>query len=441
MNMARILTLTQRIIRQILHDKRTLVLIFIVPLLVMGLLDVVLTSSTTTHTLAIVRPTGAENDQVNQLLDKLLPSSDKLQTISIQAQAVDQTLTEGKADAVLIFPSDFAQQIAQGKKPTVHITLEGSDPTVASALHDATAQIVGQLGLTLAAQQATQQTTHTVANQYQKVLAQYQKALQQLRQQQIAAGKPSTGSTPAGSSLPALTGTPSVQPTPPTEQPIDLQKALPLTLASPSYLYGGANYTFNDSIAPVFIGIFSFFFIFLLTSVAFLRERSQGTIERVLISPLTRVELVAGYIIGFTIFALVQAIVVLLFVIFVLQVHYSGNLALVFLVSLLLTIGSVNLGIFLSTFARNEFQIIQLIPLVLGSQILLSGAFWPVKQLPQVLRPISYILPLTYANDALRNIMLKGQGLSGIWQQLLALCIFAILMIILSSLTIRREVA
>jgi len=181
--------------------------------------------------------------------------------------------------------------------------------------------------------------------------------------------------------------------------------------------------------------------VFLLTSVAFLRERSQGTIERVMVSPLKRPELVMGYICGFAIFALVQSLLILLFVVFALRVHYSGNLALVFLVSALLTVGSVNLGIFLSTFANNEFQIVQFVPLIFGVQVFLSGIFWPIAQLPAALRPISYILPLTYANDALRGVMLKGDSIGDISGQLAALLVFALLMVLLSSLTMRRQIA
>ncbi len=160
-----------------------------------------------------------------------------------------------------------------------------------------------------------------------------------------------------------------------------------------------------------------------------------------LVSPLTRAELVLGYICGFTLFALVQSLMILLFVVFALRVHYSGNLALVFLVTALLTIGSVNLGIFLSTFAQNEFQIVQFIPLVFGVQVFLSGIFWPIAQLPAVLRPIAYILPLTYANDALRGVMLKGEDFVGIAGQLGALLLFALLMVLLSSFTTRRQIA
>ena len=386
MSFIRIMALASRIIQQVFRDRRTLALIFIVPLVVMSLLYLVLTNTSTVQTLAIVRPTGTNSDQVNTLLDKLLSGQDKLKTITITAGQVDTTLKNGDAAAVIIFPEDFAQQIFTGQNPTVQVKLEGSDPGVASAMSDVTSGLIHQLGVTMAA----------------------------LKTQLTQGGQPG-------------------------QLPQTINSAIPFTVSNPEYLYGGSQYTFNDSLAPVFIGIFSFFFVFLLTSVAFLRERSQGTIERVMVSPLTRVELVMGYISGFTLFALIQSLLILLFVVFALRVHYSGNLALIFLVSVLLTVGSVNLGIFLSTFAQNEFQVIQFIPLVFGIQVFLSGIFWPVAQLPAALQPVSYLLPLTYANEALRNVMLKNYGIGDIAVQLVALLVFALAMVVLSSLTIRRQ--
>ncbi len=383
MSFARIMALASRIIRQVVRDKRTLALIFIVPILIMTLLYFVLTSTSSVHTLAIVQPTGIGSDSIDTLIRGLLPGKDKLNTIYINANQVNDTLKRGDADAAIVFPPDFAQQAFTGQNPNVQIVLEGSDPNVASEMHDLTLGFTRQLGVALATFKAQQ-----------------------------------------GQGVPPVSS-----------------GSMPFTVSDPQYLHGGPQYTFNDSIAPVFIGIFSFFFVFILTSVAFLRERSQGTIERVMVSPLTRPELVMGYICGFTLFALVQSLLILFFVVFVLKVHYSGNLALVFLVSALLTVGSVNLGIFLSTFAQNEFQIVQFIPLVLGVQIFLSGIFWPVAQLPALLRPLSYILPLTYANDALRGVMLKGDDFIGIGGQLSALLIFALLMVMLSALTMRRQIA
>lgn len=385
MSFARIIALASRIIHQVLRDRRTLALIFIIPLLIMTLLYLVLTNTSSVRTLAIVRPTGPGSDRINLLITSLLPGN-KVNTIYINADQVNDKLNNGDAEAAIIFPPDFAQQVFSNQNPTVRIVLEGSDPNVASAMRDLAEGFTHQLGVALAALKAQGQ-----------------------------------GGQPA---IPPI-----------------FSGSLPFTVNEPQYLHGGPEYTFNDSIAPVFIGVFSFVFVFVLTSVAFLRERSQGTIERVMASPLTRTELVVGYIFGFTLFAVVQSLIILLFVIFALRVHYSGNLALVFLVTVLLTIGSVNLGIFLSTFAQNEFQIVQFVPLVLGTQVFLSGIFWPIAQLPGVLQPISYILPLTYANDALRGVMLKGAGIGGIAGQLSALLVFALLMVLLSALTTRRQVA
>ncbi|HEY0757072.1 MAG TPA: ABC transporter permease [Ktedonobacteraceae bacterium] len=381
MNISRIMALAGRILRQVVRDKRTLALIFVVPLVIMTLLALVLNSTSSILTLAIVRPTGSDSSRVNTLLNTLLPASDKLKTIDISAEQVTSTLNNGDADAALIFPANFAQDIASGKHPSVRIVLEGSSPATASALSEQLQALTGQLGVALAV-------------------------------------------TQSGQGLPAT-----------------LNSRAPFSTAAPQYLHGGSQYTLTDSLAPVFIGVFSFFFVFLLTSVAFLRERSQGTIERVMVSPLTRNELVLGYVCGFTLFALLQALVILLFVVFVLQIHYSGNLALVFLISALLTLGSVNMGIFLSTFAQNEFQIMQFIPLVFGLQIFLSGIFWPLAQLPGVLHPFVYILPLTYANEALRAVMLKNADLAAIGPDLAALLLFALVMIGLSSLTTRRHLA
>ena len=388
MNFSRITALASRIIRQVIRDKRTLALIFIVPVVIMTLLYLVLTSTSSVHTLAIVPPTGTGSDRINILITSLLPGKDKLNVIHINANQANDKLINGEADAAVIFPPDFAQQVFTGQSPPVQTVLEGSDPNVANAMRDVTGAFTHQLGVALSA----------------------------LNAQQAQVGQ--------GQALPPVLG-----------------GTIPFTVSDPQYLHGGPQYTFNDSIAPVFIGIFSFFFVFILTSIAFLRERSQGTIERVMASPMTRAELVMGYICGFTLFALVQSLLILLFVVFALRVHYSGNLALVFLVTALLTIGSVNLGIFLSAFAQNEFQIVQFIPLVFGIQIFLSGVFWPIDQLPAVLRPISYILPLTYANEALRGVMLKGANLAEIGWELAALLIFMLLMIVMSALTMRRQIA
>jgi ABC-2 type transport system permease protein len=385
MSLLRIGALTLRIVRQFLRDPRTLALVFLVPILVMTLLNLVLNNQTSSVTLAVVLPTGSDpatiqfNQHLKQALDQ---QKDTLSVSYIAASDADSTLDNGDANGVLIFPADFATQLQQGNAAAENVTLklDGSNPGAAKALNAAVATLI-----------------------------------QNLTQRAAPGSQNVPGTLPTGSPAPAITS-----------------EYLPAS---------SKDYTQTDALAPLFVGLFAFFFIFLLTSVSFLRERSRGTIERLLISPLSRTELVLGYVLGFTIFAVAQSLLILLYVIYVLRVHYAGNLGLIFLITLALTIGSVNLGIFLSTYARNELQVIQFIPLVLVPQALLGGLFWSVSSLPVVLKQIAYVLPLTWANFGLQDVMLKGKGLETIWPDLLVLVGFAALMVVLAAFTVRRESA
>ncbi|CAI8010735.1 ABC transporter G family member 20 [Geodia barretti] len=147
-----------------------------------------------------------------------------------------------------------------------------------------------------------------------------------------------------------------------------------------------------DRVAPGLLAVFVMFFTFILTGVGFLRERAQGTLERLQTTLVGSFDIMLGYMIGFLIFAIVQtAIGAILF--------------------LVVTV-AVSLGIFISSFANNEFQVIQFIPIVLAPQIFLSGVIIPVEQMPTLFEWISVVLPLTYAVDALREIMLRGTDLT-----------------------------
>ncbi len=194
-----------------------------------------------------------------------------------------------------------------------------------------------------------------------------------------------------------------------------------------------------DFMAPAILGAFSLFFVFILTGVSFLRERAQGTLERLLATPVGRGDVLVGYLLGFLVFASLQAIVILLFTIYALRIHYNGALWQIFVFLMVLTISSVNLGIFISTFARNEFQVVQFIPIVLAPQLFLAGVFLPVDQLPWYFQGISKVLPLTYAIDGLREIMLKGKDLLDVGKDLAVLAGYAVALLALAALTVRRS--
>jgi ABC-2 type transport system permease protein len=209
------------------------------------------------------------------------------------------------------------------------------------------------------------------------------------------------------------------------------------------YLYGGPKLDTLDYFGAAFIGLIVFFLVFVITIVSFLNERSQGTLERLMASPLRRGEIVVGYMLGFTVLALVQSVEVLVFALAVLKVYNAGNVALIFGIEALMAIGAVNLGIFLSMFARTEFQAVQFIPLVIVPQLLLSGILFPVSTEPRPLQVLSNVLPLTYAVNGLRDVMVKGADLS--WTSLQVdvgvVLGFVILLVLAAVATLKRRIA
>jgi len=210
-----------------------------------------------------------------------------------------------------------------------------------------------------------------------------------------------------------------------------------------SYLYGGADWGTLDYLAPVIIPFLAFFLIFLLTDVSFLRERASGTLERLLATPLQRTELVLGYVIGFLVFALLQTVILVLFALYVLGLRSNGPVAAIFVVQIAMVLVAVNLGLLLSAFARNEFQAVQFIPIVVLPQMLLSGLLVPIQSLPDLLRPLAWAMPLTYVNEASRAVMVKGVSLTDpiVVRDVGALLLLALALAALASRTIRREVA
>lgn len=192
-------------------------------------------------------------------------------------------------------------------------------------------------------------------------------------------------------------------------------------------------------IAPALLTTLALFFGFLLTGISFLRERSQGTLERLMVSPVNRFDIVLGYLGGFFIFALVQTLIILFFTIYVFDIKYQGQIWEILVFQVVVIIGAVNLGIFISTFARNEFQMVQFIPLIIIPQVFLAGLLWPVSQMPLYLRVVAHIMPLTYAVEGLRDIMLGGSSLRAVGLDLGVLVGFAVLTSVLAALVLRKS--
>jgi len=361
----RVGAITRRLLQGFRRDRRTLALLFVAPLVILGLLGYLIRNTTVPEVGIVNQDQGPIGSAVSSALEK----SSLVHATTVNLADGDAKLKDGSLAAYVIFPADFTQQATSGTiAPDIH--LEGSQPSRNGAVLQAL-----QAALGAAASQGPGANVHVVPHV--------------------------------------------------------------------AYLYGGPDLDTLDFFGAAAIGMIVFFLVFVITIVSFLNERSQGTLERLMASPLRRGEIVLGYMIGFTVLAVVQSIEVLVFCLYVLKVHNQGNVFLIFGIEALMAIVAVNLGIFLSMFARTEFQAVQFIPLAIVPQFLLSGILFPVSSEPQALQYVSDVLPLTYAVNALRDVMLKGADLT--WPSLQldvgVVAAFVIVLIAAGTGTLRRRIA
>ncbi|GEK35054.1 ABC transporter permease [Kurthia sibirica] len=204
-----------------------------------------------------------------------------------------------------------------------------------------------------------------------------------------------------------------------------------------TYVYGDKNTKVFDIFSPMLIGFFVFFFVFLIAGMALLKERTTGTLERLLATPIKRGEIILGYIIGFGFFALIQTIIIVLYAVYVLKIESVGSIGYVFLICIIVALVALSLGTFLSSFAATEFQMVQFIPLVIVPQVFFSGIF-PLDNMAEWLQGLGRIMPMYYVADALNGVMYKGFGFSDIWLDLLILLGFSAIFLLLNMLGLKK---
>jgi ABC-2 type transport system permease protein len=392
-NAGRILAIARRIAQGFRRDERTLALMFVVPLVVTALLGWVMrdTKDTTVYVIMVNEDGPVGGRIIDALTIATIGAPEGVEVISSAdtRDAAVANIQRDNGDLAIVIPSSLVEDIASGTRPTFTVITKGIEPAADSAAFSKLQTILAELAGELA---------------------------------------------PPGAGPPVI----------------------PQIEHETVYLTPEADQV--DVLAPVFLGFFGYFFVFILTGISFLRERIGGTLERLVATPVTRAEIVLGYSLGFGAFATIQIIVLTLFILNSIEVpalgpipafsiglgvDSAGSPLLAFAIALLLSLGAVNLGIFLSTFARTELQVIQFIPLVIVPQGLLGGILFPTEQLPDVLNAIAHVMPLTYAVEGLREVMLKGADLSSSIVQidLIVLAGIALFFVALASTTIKREVA
>ncbi|HEY9594040.1 MAG TPA: ABC transporter permease [Spirochaetia bacterium] len=205
-------------------------------------------------------------------------------------------------------------------------------------------------------------------------------------------------------------------------------------------LHGSENGTAVDFIAPVMMGFVVFFFVFILSAISFLRERTTGTLARILVTPATPMQLVVGYMLGFGLFAAVETVLIQVFTIRVLGIPALGSFLEILVMNIALCLVALSMGSFVSAFAQNEFQVLQFIPIVILPQVLFSGIL-DLREAPAWVQALSKIFPLTYGGHALRELMLRGRSLLSLWVDLVVVLGFAALFVGLNTLSLRRAKA
>ncbi len=215
--------------------------------------------------------------------------------------------------------------------------------------------------------------------------------------------------------------------------PVEGQMAL-----SVDYLHGSEDMGQFDYFGPVLLGFFAFFFVFIISGISFLRERTSGTLEKLLSSPLRKWEIVVGYVLGFGIFTMLQATLIAWYAIYILGMLMEGSFIYVLLITLMLSMTALTLGTLLSAFANNEFQMIQFIPIIIVPQFFFSGLI-NLDTISDWLSWLGPITPLYYAAEALRDIMVRGYGWDAIYGNMLMLAGFSAVFIVLNILALRKH--
>ena len=380
MSRRRVVALFRRVVQEIRRDRPSLGLLFIAPLVVTGLVTFILREGQAPEVDAVVvNEAGPAGAVVVATLQGELEAEGGSATLVPDAATARTMVEDGSATVAVTLPAS----LGSGSAATITILTNGIDPS-------------GEAGQVAAVGRALAGAASTI-----------------------------TGVSPPEVVHTTIYGEPSSDPI--------------------------------ADFAPAIVGFFAYFFVYLLTGVSFLRERTGGTLERLMATPVARGEVVTGYTLGFGLFATIQVAILLTWALASIHVPSIGPLPdfwvglgipiagsplYAFLVVVLTALGAVSLGIFLSTFARTELQIIQFIPLVLVPQFLLSGVLFPVSSLPEIVQPLVKIMPLTYTVNGLRQVFIAGADLTSAAYRfdLFVLAIFAVFFATIASLTIRRDV-
>ena len=211
-----------------------------------------------------------------------------------------------------------------------------------------------------------------------------------------------------------------------------------LLLALLAWLFSDNERMF-DSLGPSLLAIFPMTIMFLITSIATLRERTSGTLERVLTTPIGKVDILLGYALAFGLLAIIQASLASAVCLWLLGLDVAGPEWMIVVIALADALLGMSLGLMVSAFAKSEFQAVQFMPALIVPQILLSGLFLPLTKMPDILEGIARVLPMTYAVQAMQNIASETTVSDETQRDLWIVLAVVVVAVILGALTLKRR--
>jgi ABC-2 type transport system permease protein len=360
---------------QILRDPRTLTLVLVIPIMQLFLLGYAATNDIREVPLVVFDQD--RGPAARELLEAYRASDYFLVAYDVPTeQELTDLIDGGEARVGLIIPPDYTEQLRSGGVGQVVFVIDGSDPTVASTALSS-AQLVGQ----------------------------------SLSTQIIAERLASRGQAPS------------------TTAPVDVHTQVWYNpdLLSTYYMIPGV------------IGMILFALTSILTATAIVRERERGTIEQLIVTPIRSWELVVGKMLPYVILALLNTLEVLALGYYWFKVPIRSELWIILLLSSLFLMTSLGIGLLASTFANTQQEAMLLVWMTLLPAIFLSGFFFPIQSMPQVLQFISYFLPLRYYLTIIRSLMLKENGLIGLQDEIIALMIFGVAFMSIASLRFKKR--
>lgn len=381
----KILAISKKVFLELLRDKRTLILLFIAPVFIMWLMNAAFSANTETNvSIAAV-----------DVSDSIVKSLDDVKQIKAKdyktESKANQALENQTVDAVLIFKDENDYQV----------TYANTDP--------------GKTNLT------RQVITSTLKQAQIQDLIEKQEAVKKAQSQ--------SGNLQASDSN-------EVNINQAETEEIDSSQGDDINL-SEQYIYGDEDTTFFTKMTPILMGFFVFFFVFLISGMALLKERTTGTLDRILATPVKRSDIVYGYMLAYSFIAALQTVVIVLSTIWLLDLEVLGNIGDVIIVNILFALVALAFGLLLSTLAKSEFQMMQFIPLIITPQLFFSGII-PLDSMTGWVQSIGKVFPLYYAGDALSKIVLNGTSIVYLGNDLLVLSLFLVILTILNIVGLKR---